>query len=144
MRAIGNAARILVVLALLANLASAAVHTWRVDEIYSNASGSVQFVEMTTPFDGENFFSSYSAALNAKNPAGATQNSYNFNANLVGSTAGKTILIGTANLTAQSGVTPDFVVPPNFLLTTGGKLEFASPVFGGQLDIDNFPSFNGS
>ena len=137
------AAVALVFCGLTANFASAAVHTWRVDEIYSNASGSVQFIEMKTNTNGETVFVATGAKLISRSPADVVQGTFNFNHDLAGLTANKTILIGTSNLTSLAGVTPDFVIPAGFLLTGGGELEFFANSFGGTLDIDIFPALPG-
>ena len=76
------------------SVASAAVHTWRVDEIYSNASGTVQFIEMTTGTNGETVFVATGAKLISRNAANVVQGTFPFNHDLAGTTAGKTILIG--------------------------------------------------
>lgn len=123
-------------------VASAAVHTWRVDEIYSNASGTVQFIEMTTSTNGETFFLDTGAKLLSKDNASVVLNTFNFPNNLSGSTANKTVLIGTANLTALAGVTPDYILPASFLLFSGGKLEFKATTFP-VIDTDTFPALPG-
>ena len=44
-----------VALALLVQLARADFHDWTIAEIYSNADGSVQFIELSCPNSGETF-----------------------------------------------------------------------------------------
>ena len=44
-----------VALALLVQLARADFHDWTIAEIYSNAGGSVQFIELSCPKSGETF-----------------------------------------------------------------------------------------
>ena len=42
-------------IALLAQNCPAAFHEWDIAELYSNEDGSVQFIEMFTPFGGQEF-----------------------------------------------------------------------------------------
>src|SRR5438309_723598 len=44
------------ILILAPETADGAFHLWKIDQVYSDASGTVQFVELFTPFDGENVF----------------------------------------------------------------------------------------
>ena len=102
------------------NVAQAAFHLWSVDEVYSSADGSVQFVKLTTTATGQSLLSGQS--ITCTGPGGTHR--FTFPANLPSSTtANKTFLIGTSNLALiPGGVTPDYVftnaVP--FLFQNGG------------------------
>ena len=53
--------RILIFLLLgYAGMAHAAFHLWKIDEIYSNADGSVQFIELKALSGGQQFLAGHS------------------------------------------------------------------------------------
>ena len=70
----------------------ASFHLWRLSELYSNADGTVQFIELTALSGGQQFVMGHTIT----STMGGTTQSFTFNANLPGNTAGKTLLIGTA------------------------------------------------
>ena len=41
---------------VLTNPAAASVHFWHIEELYSDPSGSLQFLDLETSFDGQNLF----------------------------------------------------------------------------------------
>src|SRR4051794_9144465 len=59
------AAVLVLVVGLFGTAASASYHLWQITEVYSNASGSVQFVEMFNPFGGENYVHAAGATLSS-------------------------------------------------------------------------------
>lgn len=105
--------------------ASANFHLWDINELYSNADGSVQFIEFFTTSNGQEFLNSGGATLTSTD-SGATQTHlFSFPSDLPGATANKFFLVGTAGLaSAPGGVTPDYVVPDGFLFNAGGTLDF--------------------
>ena len=111
-----------IVLAALALPAHAAFHLWKINEVYSNADGSVQFIEMTDDFTGENFIAGHT--LDSRNPGNSIRATFTFPGNLAGETAGKSLLIATAGFQALAGVAPDFTLPAGFLNPLGGSLDF--------------------
>lgn len=132
------------VLAFTAPLASAAFHQWKIQEVYSNNDGTVEFVEFFTTFNSENFLGGHKLTFDIN----VTQtNTYNFTTNLAPNTANKTFLVGTANLTALYGVTPDYVIPANFF--TKGPSNFLNFENGfdkltiSGLPLDGVTSLNG-
>jgi hypothetical protein len=126
----------------VASPARAAFHLWKINEIYSNADGSVQFVELMDQFNGENFLGSLKFQ--------STTHTFTFPANLPSSnTAGKRVLIATPGFASLPGaVTPDYTFPSaNFLSTIADNLNFAggldTVVFGaGQLPTDGLKSID--
>jgi len=108
--------------------AQAAFHTWNVNEIYSNADGSVQFIEMREGdgFDGQHFLPGHSISCTS---AEGTR-TFTFPSNLPSAaTANKFFVIGTSNLASMpGGLKPDYVFTNAgpFLSLTGGTLNFAS------------------
>lgn len=94
-------------------------HTWRIKEVFSNASGTVQFIELveTCGTPNETGLIGHQVKANA--------NFVNLTANLPpGTSANKHILFGTANLTSFGGPTPDYIIPANFISLTGVTLEY--------------------
>ena len=122
----GNAVRVLVVFAaaLFASFAHAAFHLFRVDQVYSNADGNVQYVVMreVTGSDGENFWQGN--ALTTTGASGMQQ--FRFPANLPSpSTASRSVLIATGGFAALGVVTPDYTIPAGFIPRAGGTLNYA-------------------
>jgi hypothetical protein len=113
------------VIALLAGMffatsAHAAHHLWALTEIYSNASGSTQFVEMFCPDANEQGLGAFSLS--------STTHSINFVTNLPSSaTANTWVLCATSNFASlPGGITPDYLIPSNFFPTGGGTINYAS------------------
>ncbi|HVN33970.1 MAG TPA: hypothetical protein VMU96_01805, partial [Casimicrobiaceae bacterium] len=131
-------------LTLASPAAFAEFHLFQIEQIFSNADGSVQFVVMHefTGSNGENLW--------ANNPfvsmhAGSPNKNFIFPNNLPGSaTAGKRVLIATQGFAALGIVTPDFVVPNGFLPTAGGTLSYAGvdSVTFGPLPTDGVTAIN--
>jgi serralysin len=102
--------------------ASAFFHIWRFTEFFSNADGSVQFIEMFSTSSGENF------AEGAQIRSTSTGKVFTFPNNLTGSTANKRLLIATPGFAMlQGAVTPDFTLPSaNFFNPASDTVSLAS------------------
>jgi hypothetical protein len=101
--------------------ASAFGHLWEISEVFSNADGTVQFIEMSSESTGENAMSRMFLR------SSGTAQEFHFPSNLVGDTADRHLLVATAAFAAEPGaVTPDFVVQDGFLRTEGDTLTFWS------------------
>lgn len=109
--------------------AQASFHLFDIQEIYTNSAGTVQFIELFSPSAGQGSLSGHSVTFELN---GVTSATFNLS-NLVGDTTNKTVLLGTANLTALYSVTPDFVIPANFF--TAGANNFIN--FSGGTDKVN-------
>ena len=104
--------------------AHAAFHLWTYQELYTNSSGSLQFIELTTGSTGQNSLAgqdNYGLSRVA-----ATTHSFTFPTNLTGNTANHTFLIGTAGIQAAGGPTPDYMIPSNFLIAGGGTISITN------------------
>jgi len=104
--------------------ACASFHTFGISEIYSNADGTIQYIELKEDagFGGQQFLAGHTLT---STHAGVTK-TYAFPANLPGSgTAGKHALIATQGFAALGLVTPDYVVPNGFLATDGATVDYA-------------------
>jgi hypothetical protein len=107
-----------------ASSAFAAFHLFRIEQIYSNADGTVQFIVLreSAGVNGENFWQNQaltSTHLGVANPV-------TFPSNLPSaSTAGKRVLVATPGFAALGLVTPDYMIPNGFLATDGGTVNYA-------------------
>ncbi len=102
----------------------ASFHSFVIDQVYSNADGTVQFLVLREAqgSNGENLWSGHT--LNSTH-AGVVK-SLTFPSNLPNTaTAAKRVLIGTQGLAALGFIAPDFVVPDRFLATDGATLDYA-------------------
>lgn len=117
--------RALAALAILAGLAlptHAAFHLWSIAEAFSNADGTVQYIEFTALAGGQQFLEGHT--LSASGGANAPR-TFEFITALPGDTAGKRFLVATAGFAAVSGISPDYTIPAGFLNTGGGTINFA-------------------
>jgi hypothetical protein len=105
---------------LFAPAAHAGHHLWDFTEIFSNADGSVQFVEIFTAEDNEQLINGFTITSGG--------NTLTFTSNLpTAATANTWLLAATSNFAALPGaVTPDYIIPANFFPTGGGTLNYAS------------------
>ncbi len=104
--------------------AHAAFHTWTIDQVYSNADGTVQYVVLreSSGFNNEQFLAGHSFTITH---AGVIK-AFTFPSNLASSaTAGRRVLIGTEGLAALGLITPDYVVPNGSLATDGATVNYA-------------------
>src|SRR4051794_19416990 len=94
---------------------NAAFHLWQVKEVFTNASGSVQFVEMFDSFSGETSVSGFNLTANSD----GIIKTFKFPSNLTHSTPGS-LLIATTGFGSLSGaVTPDFTFDQSATPFTG-------------------------
>lgn len=99
--------------------ASAKNHLWKFTEVYSNADGTIQFIEMQECC-GSNVETQMASADLVSNG-----NAYTFPNNLVGPTAHTWILIATAGFAALPGApTPDYIMPDGFFDPAGDTLRY--------------------
>jgi hypothetical protein len=105
-------------------LAAASFHTFRIEEIFSNADGSLQYVVLHEAgglsgqqfLDGHTFTSAHAGIVRT----------FTFPTNLPsGSTGGRSALLATQRFATLSLVTPDYVIPDGFLPTDGGTINYA-------------------
>lgn len=108
-----------------ATTASANFHAWTIQEAFSNADGTIQFIELSTTANGQQFLSGHFLAV--EDSLGVIAQ-LDFLTNLASGTAGKSFLLGTQNLAdLEGGVTPDYVIPTGFIDPTSADfLNFAN------------------
>jgi serralysin len=125
--------------------ASARFHLWQITEVYSNANGTVQFVEaeVVNPIDNED--------LTAGKILSSSSTNFTIPSNLATTTATHFLLFATPAFASQPGCTnvvPDFTLAgPNFMSTLGADLiNFANvnsfSYTGGELPTDGVKSLN--
>lgn len=135
------AAILLAAIAALALPANATFHLWYVNEIYSSADGTVQFIELKASAPGQQFIRGHTI----RSTSGSQTNTYTFPNDLPGDSAEnygepgygyggyggmdmlayKSFLVATQGFAALGIVAPDFVVPNGFLFPAGGTIVFA-------------------
>lgn len=120
----------------------AAFHFWDIREVYSNADGSVQFIELFTTLNSQQFVSNHDITT--------TANTFTFPVNSPSPTSNKHLLLATADFASlDGGVTPDYTLPANFFDPAGDTINFigadmvtfaAAPTNG--TDSLNYPGGN--
>jgi len=131
----------LVSLLSLPTSAWASVHLWKITEIFSDATGTRQFVELQNPnFSNQQFFNG-TRLISTK--------TFNFTENLSSSTTNnKYVLMGTAGFASLTNApTPDFIIPDDFFSINGDTIRFTGSgdsVTFGVLPLDGISSINGS
>lgn len=128
-------------------------HLYAIDELFTNADGTIQFVELSMPGgggNGENFWNGH--FLVSTN--GSTTTSFATSNLPSSSTANTHVLLATAGFQALTGITPNFVIPNGFLFAGGGTISWGSTngaingpgvvdtVSYGSLPTDGHTSFN--
>ena len=119
-------AALLVLPVLFAPASHASFHLFRIDQVYSSADSSVQYVILreSAGANGENFLLGHQIETKALD---GTAKQFTFPSNLPSSnTAGRRVLIATSSFAALHVVTPDYIVPDGFIPRGGGKLDYAN------------------
>jgi len=109
-------------------------HLYNINELYSNASGTEQFIELKVGNNnGENLWAGHELTVTD----GSTTRTYTFPNDLPGSqTANTFVLIVTPGYaSAHPEITPDFIIPSGFLFVNGGTLDY-----GEGADVWNYPT----
>ena len=122
------------------------LHTWDINEIFSSADGTIQFIEMQERggLNNEHRWATSFAFPNHWIKSNTQQK--NFTTNLPSTaTANKFALIATSAFAALPGaVTPDYIIPSGFFSINGDTLNFANvdtfTFLGSQLPKDGVHS----
>ena len=91
-------------------------HLWQMSELFSNADGSIQFLEVRALSGGQQFLTGHSIQV-----GGNSIDLTSFSAD----SGNRTFLVGTQSFAALGAVFPDFVVPDRFFPVGGGTIDFA-------------------
>jgi len=126
----------------------ATFHSWEINELYSNADGSIQFIELfeSKGDDDSHLLFTDNAQLSSSDGL-ITNLMASFPNDLPSNlTANKFFLIATTGFTELDGaVTPDYILPDEFLFPCGGSVDFGlgvSMMTHGALPIDGVFSLN--
>jgi len=124
--------------------AYASFNLWDINEIYSNADGTLQFIELTTFANGEQFVTGHTITSNSD----GIVNSFTLINNTPSPTANRTILLATSSLASVPDFpVPDFIIPDNFFNPTAntitlnyGESSDIVTLTSGQLPTDGLES----
>jgi len=107
-----------------ATVASATFHTYRIEQIYSNADGTIQFAVLkeSEGAPGQDLWSGHALT----STSGGTAKTFVFSHNLPSDKTSRTrVLVATEGFATLGIVTPDYVIPNHFIATPAGTLNFA-------------------
>jgi len=106
-------------LAMLALPAQAKFHKFEIQEVFSNADGTVQFIEMLGDDDEQHEIANHSMATNGS--------SFEILTNLPTTrTDRRHVLFATESFAALPGApTPDYIIPANFINISGDTINWA-------------------
>ena len=146
--------------ALLTSVASAEFHTYVIEQLFSDQTGTVQFIVMHESqgmsaeyfWQGNQITSTHAGQTKAfmfpnNLPIGMSCNPYyGCAAAAPSSTANTRVLIATQGFADLHLVTPDYVIPNGFLATDGGTINYAGvdQVTYGPLPTDGTTAINRS
>lgn len=99
----------------------ASFHLFSMSELYSNADGSVQFLEITALTGAQQFVGGHTLRVDQ----GGSTHSFTFPSNLPGDTSGKAMLVATQGFANLGIVTPDYIVPNGFFFAGNGTITYA-------------------
>ncbi|HEY0454983.1 MAG TPA: PEP-CTERM sorting domain-containing protein [Verrucomicrobiae bacterium] len=114
--------------------ANAAFHLWTIREIYSDSSGSLQFIELFCGSGGQTFIGGQQISVTS----GGSSKNFTIPSNLGSDTLNHALLFGTAGIHAAGAPTPDFTIPSNFLTPGGnGSISFFGLNSGSYTTLPN-------
>lgn len=129
-RALFCAAAALTALFAAPATSQAAFHLWNITEVYTNSSGTLQFIELKDPAGFQQFVGSQQ--ISVTNTGNTITHSFTLPpATLPGNSLNHSLLFGTAGLAAAGGPVPDYILPDNFLFAAGGSISFFGANGGG-------------
>src|SRR5262245_14383782 len=102
--------------------AQAAFHLWTITEVYTNSSGTLQFIEFFDQFGGQEFVNNQS--IHVTNVGGSQTHDFTIPTDLPGDSFNHHFLIGTAGIQAAGGPAPDYIMPNGFLFAAGGTISY--------------------
>ncbi len=112
---------------------------WQLSAIYSNTDGAVQYIEMTSLGADQGRLKNQTL----KSYSSGSVDNFIFNENLIGETAGMSLLLATSGFYKLTGLQPDYIIPDRFISVAGGRLEFANGVDSFEFIKQKLP-LNGS
>lgn len=122
--------------------AFATFHIIDINEIYTNADGTIQYIELIADAAGQTELSS--ARLVAFGPNGTpTTIILDITADLLALGSGETVLFATAGFEAVAGFAPDYMIPDGLISFPAGRVNFQGDT-GLIVDIIAYGSYTGS
>jgi hypothetical protein len=124
MKAILSALRKVSLVAIIAfNLSSlsaqAAFHLWNIREVYTDSTGTKQFIELFCPASGQTFLSGQSLTVSA----GGTNHTITISSNTP-ETLNHAFLIATSAAQTSGAPAANCTIPTNFLFLNGASISF--------------------
>jgi len=116
---------------VMAGFVRADLHTWQINEIFSDSTGTYQFIELQERAGSNNQQRlSSSIAFSNHTLDTATSTPFTFTSDLPSTlTANKFFLVATSGFSSLPGaVTPDYIMPNNFFSISGDTITFAGTV----------------
>jgi hypothetical protein len=113
---------------------------WKIQEVYSNDDGSIQFIELFSEHDNQNFPNKIT--IESRDSSDKLHKAHVFTTSgLIDKTENHSLLLATPGFSVlPGGVTPDYVIPFDFLITAGGTLRifatFGEPSGKDELEYD--------
>jgi hypothetical protein len=124
-------------LSLFATASVASFHTFKIEQIYSNADGTVQYVVLHESL-GANFENLLGVHSLKTTPQGGTTTTFPFVKNLPNTnTANKRVLIASSGFAALGLITPDYVFANGFVPFPAGTVDYAGV---DQVTYTNLPT----
>ncbi len=116
-------AALVALLAVGSTPAHAAFHLWNLNQVYTNSSGTVQYIELRDTNGGQN--SVGGNQIQVTNMAGTQTHTFMLPAGVLsGNTLNHDLLFATVGAQAAGAPAPDFTLPDNFLFSGGGTISF--------------------
>lgn len=117
-------------------------HLIVVNEVYTNADGTKQFVELMARSDFQTNLGPM--RVNALEATGTTTTLvFNFTASFPALSNNETILLATQAVADELGFAPDFLIPPNTISLVDGRVTFATDL-GTIVDAVAYGNYTGS
>jgi MYXO-CTERM domain-containing protein len=117
----------------------ASFHLWTIDEVFSDSTGSLQFIELNCSFGSQQFLNGQSFKTNS--------HTLPFASNLPSDTLNKHFVLATQAFATKYNTAPDYTIPSNFFSTQGDILNYANAnsfsFTSGQLPTDGLHSLLG-
>ncbi len=104
----------------LATPAQAGFHLWTIREVYTDASGTLQFIEFFTGSGSQQFVGGQSITVSS----GGTNHVFTIPSSLPSDSASHAFMIGTAGITNFGAPKPDYTIPANFVFSGGGTITY--------------------
>ena len=121
-----------------------AFHIVNINEVYTNADGTRQFVELISGSPGQNALApTWLIAINANGTD--TNVVFDFTGNFLPSfNTNEIILLATLGLQADLGIVADFTIPDNSIFLTNGRVVFEDPPpFQQHIDAVAYGAYTG-